>query len=50
MTWSVNNDNFNVVCGEYDKDYWVQRDLNPGPNDSDASSLWTELYKRLLYI
>ena len=23
------------------KKFWVERDLNPGPNDSDASSLWT---------
>ena len=28
------------------KNFWGERDLNPGPNDSDASSLWTELYKQ----
>ena len=27
------------------KNFWVERDLNPGPNDSDAGSLWIELYK-----
>ena len=27
------------------KNFWVEWDLNPGPNDSDAGSLWTELYK-----
>ena len=25
------------------KNFWVERDLNPGTNVSDASSLWTEL-------
>ena len=32
------------------KKFWVERDLNPGPNSSDASSLWTELYRHLLQI
>ena len=29
------------------KKVWVERDLNPGLNDSDASSLWTALYKHI---
>ena len=31
------------------KNFWVERDLNPVPNDSDASSLWTELYMHTLF-
>ena len=31
----------------FEKNVWVERDLYPGPNDSDASSLWSELYKHI---
>ena len=30
--------------GSFRRNFWVERDLNPGPIDSDTSSLRTELY------